>query len=101
MAFDTNNYTIQNREAAKIEAKANAKLAGKQGKLAEKEYKDNKARANREEKRRIIAEKKANNEGIYKKVGPFRIRTYIIIAIIIAIGIIVLLNPQPAEVPIP
>jgi hypothetical protein len=49
-------------------------------------------RSRRAEKRQVIQEKKQNQEGAYKKIGPFTIKTYIILAIIIAFAIMALVQ---------
>lgn len=73
-------------------------MAAHSNKLADKEFKAGEKRAKRAEKREIIREKKQNQEGIYKKIGPFTIKTYLIIAAVIAIGIMMLIQgPQPVQ----
>jgi len=72
---------FQTEKAAKVQAKSQEKIAKMQSKQAEKQA-----------KREIVREKKKNQEGVYKKIGPFTIKTWIIIAIIIALGIMMLID---------
>jgi hypothetical protein len=81
MAKNEYHTHIQSKDAAKVEAKSNEKVAKQQLKHAKKA-----------EKREEIREKKKNGEGVYKKLGPFTIKTWITIAIIIAFGIYVLVE---------
>jgi hypothetical protein len=80
--FEKNQFE---RNVGRQEDKANAKAAKTSGKEAIK-------RSRREEKRQIIREKKQNQEGVYKKIGPFTIKTYITLAIIIAVVIMALVQ---------
>jgi len=79
--FNQEHFHVQTERAAKVQAKSQEKIAKMQAKQAEKQA-----------KREIIREKKKNQEGVYKKLGPFTIKTWIIIAIIIAIGIKMLID---------
>ena len=79
--IDNKHYTVQTKEAARVQAKSQEKIAKLQVKQAEKQA-----------KRELIREKKQNQEGVYKKLGPFTIKTWIIIAIIIGIGIFMLVE---------
>jgi len=75
--FDTNNTTFQTEKAAKIEAKSQEKIAKMQAKLKEQE---------------MVNEMKKNQIGVYKKIGPFTIKTYLILIAIIVIGIMMLVD---------
>lgn len=56
---------------------------------AQEKYFDEQAKSEKEERKRA---KKQNQEGVYKKIGPFTIKTWIILAVIIAIGIMMLID---------
>jgi hypothetical protein len=76
-------YELETKEAAKIHAKSQERIAKMRSKQAEKQA-----------KREIIREKKLNQEGVYKKIGPFTIKTYIIMAIIIILGIMTMVDKK-------
>lgn len=75
--LDTNNYIHKSEKAAKIEAKSQEKIAKMQAKLKKQE---------------MVNEMKKNQIGVYKKIGPFTIKTYLILIAIIVIGIMMLVD---------
>jgi len=99
--FEKKNITVQTEKAAKAQAKGEIKAAKLQAKSNEKIAKMNKsqvdnvaesakiqAKSNEKiAKMRIKAKEKQqaklNQEGIYKKIGPFTIKFYLIAAAII------------------
>jgi Flp pilus assembly protein TadB len=80
----------QDKAAAKMQAKTNNKIANKQFNAEEN-------RAKRTEKRQIIQEKKRNQEGVYKKIGPFTIKTWFLIIILVVLVIYVLIQGPQAK----
>jgi len=75
--LDTNNYIHKSEKAAKIEAKSQEKIAKMQAKLKKQE---------------MVNEMKKNQIGVYKKIGPFTIKTYLIILVILILAIMMLIE---------
>ena len=98
--FGGNNINIKTEKAAKAEAKGMEKVAKKnleatkiQANTEMNIAKLQAKQAEKQAKRELIREKKANQEGIYKKkIGPFTIKTYIIMAVVIVLGIMMLVQ---------
>ena len=97
--FNTRNVTVKTEKAAKAEAKGMEKVAQKNLEATKVQAKNEiniaklqAKQADKQAKREMIQEKKRNQEGIYKKIGPFTIKTYIIFAVIVILGIMMLVQ---------
>ena len=75
--FDEKHIHVQTEKAAKIQAKSEEKIAKMQAKLKKQE---------------MVNEMKKNQIGVYKKIGPFTIKTYLILLVIVILGIMMLVD---------